>query len=95
MVKIEDVFGDLPTLETDRLILRPLRAEDVGDVFAFTSDPEVACYARWSAHTSIDDTRRFVQRDLDLYRRGEVAPWGWCSNERARWSGPVGSTGGR
>jgi ribosomal-protein-alanine N-acetyltransferase len=41
-MNIEDVFGDLPTLYTERLILRKFRLEDAKDVFEYASDPEVS-----------------------------------------------------
>ena len=49
-----------PRLETDRLILRKTRMEDVGDVFAYASDPEVMEFMAWAPHTSIGDTRTYL-----------------------------------
>jgi ribosomal-protein-alanine N-acetyltransferase len=78
MVKIEmkDVFGQLTTLETDRLVLRRLEADDLEDLFEYASDPELARYTSWPAHESTDDTREFLNHVLALYKNGEVAPWG-------------------
>lgn len=75
-MQVEDVFRDLPSLETDRLRLRRLRLEDAPDVFAYTSDPEVALYTSWDAHESIDVAENFVRWVTDRYARGQVAPWG-------------------
>lgn len=41
-MKIEDVFGDLPTLETDRLRLRKISVSDEEELFEYASDLEVA-----------------------------------------------------
>jgi ribosomal-protein-alanine N-acetyltransferase len=78
MVKAEmkDVFGDLPSLETDRLLLRRLEADDLEDVFAYASDPEVAKHTSWPAHETLQDSREFLNYVLELYKNGEVAPWG-------------------
>jgi ribosomal-protein-alanine N-acetyltransferase len=78
MVKTEvkAVFGDLPVLETDRLFLRRLQADDLQDIFEYASDPEVAKYTSWPAHQTIHDTREFLDYVLELYRNGDVAPWG-------------------
>lgn len=78
MVKAEvkDVFDDLPSVETDRLLLRRLEADDLEDVFAYASDPEVAKYTSWPAHETLKDSREFLNFVLDLYKNGEVAPWG-------------------
>jgi ribosomal-protein-alanine N-acetyltransferase len=46
-----------PTLETERLILRPARASDAELIFKnWTSDPDVSEYLRWNVHKSIDET---------------------------------------
>lgn len=42
--------------ETERLLLRPLRREDLPPVFSLTSDPEVARYMRFDAHTDPSQT---------------------------------------
>jgi len=41
VVNVEDVFGNLPTLETERLLLRKLSLDDVRNMFAYGSDPQV------------------------------------------------------
>ena len=46
-----------PILETDRLILRPFREDDVTDVFeCWESDPDVAKYMFWTSHNDIEKT---------------------------------------
>ena len=72
----DTVFGDLPILETDRLVLRKLGEDDAADIFEYASDPEVTKYLIWQAHKSIDDSRAFVKFALDRYLKLEVAPWG-------------------
>lgn len=73
---IAEVFGDLRTLETPRLILRRMILEDVPDVFAYASDSEVARYTTWEAHATVEDSRRFVEWVLEQYATVQVAPWG-------------------
>ena len=75
-MNISDVFGDLPALETEQLRLRRLTEADLDDLFAYTSDPEVARYIRRPLHRSRADTQEYLDTFLDAYRRGEVAPWG-------------------
>ena len=75
-IDVKDVFDDLPILETDRLLLRRLEADDLEDVFEYASDPEVAKYTTWPAHATIEDSRGFLDYVLGLYNRSEVAPWG-------------------
>lgn len=75
-IEVKDVFEDLPVLETERLVLRKLEMDDLEDIFEYARDPEVAKYTTWMAHTTPNDTSAFLNYVLDLYRNGEVAPWG-------------------
>jgi len=84
------VFGDLPSLETPRLILRRLLMEDAGDIFAYASDHAVARTVTWEPHRSIEDSRAFVQTMLRRYERGEVANWGMELRETGRIIGTCG-----
>ena len=44
-----------PILETDRLLLRPFKEDDVTDVFeCWESDPDVAKYMFWTSHNDIE-----------------------------------------
>ena len=63
-----DAFGRLPTLQTERLTLRPARMSDAQDVFAYSRDPEVARHVLWEAHTSIHQTRAYLRYLLKQYR---------------------------
>ncbi|MBQ9898662.1 MAG: GNAT family N-acetyltransferase [Ruminococcus sp.] len=56
----------VPTLETDRLILRPLTVEDAEDVFGWTGDERVARYMIWTAHPDISATREWLKTTADL-----------------------------
>lgn len=43
-------------LETERLILRPWRQEDLNDFFEYASVDGVGQLAGWNPHKSIDET---------------------------------------
>ncbi|HNX64708.1 MAG TPA: GNAT family N-acetyltransferase [Oscillospiraceae bacterium] len=46
-----------PIIETDRIILRPLKISDAEVIFkSWTSDDDVAKYVSWPKHNSIQDT---------------------------------------
>lgn len=74
-LRCQDVFGDLPVLRTQRLILRTASEQDVDDLFEAASDPEVARYTSWEPHTSPEVSRAVIGRWLQRYREGQVAPW--------------------
>lgn len=59
-----------PTLETERLILRPLKMRDAQDMYAYAQDPEVSRHVLWEAHKSLRDTRAFLRSAKRQYRSG-------------------------
>ena len=68
-------FSSPPVLETRDLILRPLCRRDAKDIFAYSSDPEVARYVLWEPHRSIAETRDYLRYIRILYRQGAPSSW--------------------
>ena len=62
----------IPTLETERLRLRPFALDDEAAVFALVSDPEIARFVRFEAHRTPADTRVFLELAAAHYRRGDL-----------------------
>jgi len=83
-------FSALPRLETERLILRPLRMKDARDVNVYASDPEVARYVLWDPHVSMTDTRAYIRCMRGLYRRGLPGSWAVTLRDSGRVIGTVG-----
>lgn len=73
---IESVFGDLPELETERLVLRRMRPTDAEDALKNLSDPEVVRHVPLGACQNLNEARAFLQNFLDHYAARRVAPWG-------------------
>ena len=53
------------TIETPRLILRPWRATDLDDFYAYASVPGVGEMAGWPHHSSIADSHRVLRMFLE------------------------------
>lgn len=54
------------TIETERLIIRPVVPEDAEAVFIWVSDPEVTKYMLYSTYTDVESTREWLAgRDLE------------------------------
>ena len=49
------------TLETDRLILRPLTVADADAVFVWNSDPDVNRYMSYTLYTDVEQTRQWLR----------------------------------
>ena len=49
-------------ITTKRLLLRKPAVEDASDIFErYAADAEVTRYLAWPIHTSVDDTRAFLE----------------------------------
>ncbi len=67
----------LPELETERLILRPIRIEDAASIFAYAKNIKVAEFTLWEAHSSVNDTLSFIQNYvIPSYTKGQPEPFG-------------------
>ncbi|MBS0396785.1 MAG: GNAT family N-acetyltransferase, partial [Proteobacteria bacterium] len=59
------------TVETERLVLRPPRADDAPAVLArYAADPEVTRWLAWPRHRTLADTRAFLE-----FAQAEWARW--------------------
>src|SRR5438552_1700093 len=67
-------------LQTARLILRALDPADADDILAYAADPEVAQYTLWSAHTTVEDSQRFIVWII----QGSLASWAMVSPQYNR-----------
>ncbi len=88
-MEIQDIFKDLPTLETERLILRKVTKDDLASMYEYGSDPEVSKYVTWERHRSIDDTQAFLDFILNQYENGKLAPWAIEYKENGKMIGTI------
>lgn len=64
---MQTILSNPPTIETRRLILRPLTMADDEAIYAYGKDPEVTKYVLFETHASIEDSRIFISSVLDSY----------------------------
>jgi [ribosomal protein S5]-alanine N-acetyltransferase len=88
-VEIEDIYRDLPNLETPRLLLRKLTTEDTPGMFNYASNEEVAKYVTWDAHKTLKDTETFVNFVLNQYKAHKVSPWAIEEKETGTFIGTI------
>lgn len=65
------------TIETERLLLRPLTPEDAPMMYAnWANDPDVTRWLRWEPHKNVDETRghrgKIYQAGVWLHRRVHI-----------------------
>ena len=76
VAEVREVLKDLPTLETERLILRKMVLNDAEAVFAYASNSEVSRFTLWETHRSIEDSRAFLEFATQKYENGGEPDWG-------------------
>lgn len=89
-VTVDNIYADLPTLETERLVLRKVKPGDKRDIFDYASDEEITRYTVWYSHRSLLDTQLFLDSVLAQYRRHDVAPWGVVDKATGKLIGTAG-----
>lgn len=61
------------TIQTERLLLRPLKVGDAEEVFEWVSDERVSRYMVYTTYTDIEQVREwlaFVEKDASTYNFG-------------------------
>ncbi|HNT30147.1 MAG TPA: GNAT family N-acetyltransferase [bacterium] len=87
---IAEIFKNLPTLETEHLLLRSMKLSDAEDMFDYAADEQVTRYLTWTPHQSVDDSRKFLEYVLSRYDKGEPENWGMELKESSTFIGTCG-----
>ena len=90
MVRPEEIFFSMDTINTRRLILRKLTMRDANDMFIYSRNPEVARHVLWDAHLTPGNSKSYIRHILRKYRAGEPASWGIEHREHRRLIGTIG-----
>ncbi|QHJ69845.1 GNAT family N-acetyltransferase [Planococcus halotolerans] len=69
------IYSQLPTIESERLILRKLELADAEDMFEYASEPLVSRFMPWQAHQTTDDTREFIGIIRKGYEDNKKLTW--------------------
>ena len=88
------LFSRIPTLETDRLILRGMQVSDAEDMYAYARRPSVTQYLTWNPHTDLAETREYLTYVGQRYRTGDFYDWAVVYKESGRAKGRMIGTCG-
>jgi [ribosomal protein S5]-alanine N-acetyltransferase len=88
-MNVEEIFGDLPILQTERLILRKITLDDLDDMYSYCSNDEVSKFVTWDTHKRVTDTKDYVEFVLDQYTNKKIAPWGIEYKENGKLVGTI------
>ena len=86
------IFSQMPTLQTDRLILRPMRVSDAEDMFRYARRQDVTEYLLWSPHPSRQYTEEYLRYLQRRYALGEFYDWAVVEKKSGRMIGTCGFT---
>lgn len=86
------LFSRIPTLKTDRLILRGMRVSDADDMYAYACRPSVTEFLTWSPHQSVEETREYLTYVGQRYRTGDFYDWAVLHRESGHMIGTCGFT---
>lgn len=84
------IFSRMPHLETERVLLRPMRVSDAADMYDYAKDPEVTRYLLWKPHTDIAYTREYLEYLAGRYRLGMHYEWAVVLKSTNRMIGTCG-----
>ena len=86
------IFSDIPTLSTDRFILRKLSLDDTDDMYEYAKNADVTRYLTWSPHTNKAFTLEYLTYLQTRYRAGEFYDWAIIYKASGKMIGTCGFT---
>lgn len=89
---IYHIFSHIPTLETDRLILRRMQLSDADDMHEYAKRDDVTRHLTWEPHPSILYTREYLAYVSVHYTAGDFFDWAVVERESERMIGTCGFT---
>ncbi len=89
---ISRIFSKIPSLETERLVLRELKKSDVSDVYEYSANPKTSEYLLWEVHRSLEYTKEFVDYVISKYKSGDYNDWALIYKTNNKMIGTCGFT---
>ena len=89
---IYSIFSNIPTLETERCILRKLNLDDTDDMYEYSSNPDVTKYLTWSPHPDKAYTLEYLMYLQNRYKTGDFFDWAVICKDSGKMIGTCGFT---
>lgn len=86
------IFAKIPTLETDRLVMRKMLPRDAADMFEYASRPEVSEYLLWNPHTTQRFTKNYLHFLQSQYGSKNFYDWAVTLRSSEKMIGTCGFT---
>ncbi len=82
----------MPTLATERLLLRPMRTSDAYDMYEYACREDVTEYLLWAPHPSVGSTREYLAYIEQRYATCDFYDWAVTLKDSGKMIGTVGFT---
>ena len=89
---IKDIFRHIPTLYTERLILRRIERRDIDDIFEYSHNAETSKFLLWYPHEKKSDTVYYYKAVDKRYKSGEFFDWAVVEKASGKMIGTCGFT---
>lgn len=90
--KLQRVFSHIPTLKTERLLLRKIVPTDALDMYAYARLPQVTAFLLWKCHPDREYTRQYIEYLQSRYAAGDFFDFAVALRENDRMIGTCGFT---
>ncbi len=89
---LSNIFANIPTLETERLILRKIMVSDAEDMYEYSRDANVTKYLTWSPHSDKYYTLDYIKFVQKKYKTGDFRDWAVVDKATGKMIGTCGFT---
>ena len=89
---LTNIFSNIPTLETERLILRKILVSDAEDMFEYSKDQTITKYLTWSPHPDKYYTVDYIKFITRKYKTGDFRDWAVIDKSTGKMIGTCGFT---
>ena len=89
---IYSIFSQIPTLETERFILRKLSLDDTDDMYEYSKIDDVTEFLTWSPHPDKAYTFEYLAYLQNRYKFGDFFDWAIICKDSGKMIGTCGFT---
>ncbi len=89
---VKKIFKRIPTIITERLMLRRIKKEDIADIYEYSKDHQTSKYLLWYPHPSIGVTKKFYKLINKKYKSGTLYEWAIINTDDRKMIGTCGFT---
>ena len=89
---VKRVFSDIPTLESERLVLRRMNVSDCFDMYEYSRIKSVSEFLSWYPHPDVEYTKAYLQSLKGYYAAGLFYDWAVVLKSEDKMIGTCGFT---